>query len=120
MPPGLSAWLPNTTIDSFNATASGGTQRSTSWADGAHVPDCECGARGVIKRISAANRHPTNRSLEEFQHYWTERHGPFFSHTPNVRRYVQHVTLIEAYGATPAPTHDGVSMFWYDDLQALV
>ena len=74
----------------------------------------------VIKRVSAANRHPTNRSLEEFQRYWAERHGPFFSHTPNVRRYVQHITLPEAYGGVPAPTHDGVSMFWYDDLQALV
>lgn len=74
----------------------------------------------MIKRISAANRHPTNRSLEEFQRYWAEHHGPFFAHTPNVRRYVQHITLIDAYGGTPAPTHDGVSMFWYDDLQALI
>jgi uncharacterized protein (TIGR02118 family) len=73
----------------------------------------------VIKRISAANRHPTNRSLDEFQRYWAELHGPFFAHTPNVRRYVQHITLSEAYGGIPAPTHDGVSMFWYDDLQAL-
>ena len=74
----------------------------------------------VIKRISAANRHPTNRSLEEFQRYWAEHHGPFFAHTPNVRGYVQHITLADAYGGRPAPTHDGVSMFWYDDLQALV
>jgi uncharacterized protein (TIGR02118 family) len=74
----------------------------------------------VIKRIGAANRHPTNRSLEEFQQYWAERHGPFFAHTPNVRRYVQHITLTEAFGRTPAPTHDGVSMLWYEDLQALV
>jgi hypothetical protein len=74
----------------------------------------------VIKRISAANRHPTNRSLEEIQRYWAELHSPFFAHTPNVRRYVQHITVTEAYGGTPAPTHDGVSMFWYDDLQALI
>jgi predicted ATPase len=32
--------------------------------------------RRRTERISAANRHPTNRSLEEFQQYWAERHGP--------------------------------------------
>ena len=34
------------------------------------------------------------------------------------RRYVQHITLPEAYGIDPAPTYDGVSMFWFDDLAA--
>jgi uncharacterized protein (TIGR02118 family) len=74
----------------------------------------------TLKRIGGANRHPTNRSLADFQWYWAERHGPFFSHTPQVACYVQHVTLPEAYGGTPAPTHDGVSMFWYDDLEGLL
>jgi uncharacterized protein (TIGR02118 family) len=31
---------------------------------------------------------------------------------------VQHITLSEAYGGTPSPTHDGVSMFWYADLES--
>ena len=35
-------------------------------------------------------------------------------------RYVQHITLPEAYGGNPAPTHDGVSMFWYTDLESIV
>jgi uncharacterized protein (TIGR02118 family) len=74
----------------------------------------------MIKRIGCACKHPTNRSLEEFQTYWAERHGPFYAHTLHLRRYVQHITLPEAYGGTPAPTHDGVSMFWFDDLESVL
>jgi uncharacterized protein (TIGR02118 family) len=74
----------------------------------------------MIKRIGCAIKHPTNRSLEEFQTYWAERHGPFFSHTPHLRRYVQHITLPEAYGNIPEPTHDGVSMFWFDDVETVL
>ncbi len=72
----------------------------------------------MIKRIGCAIKHPTNRSLEDFQTYWATHHGPLFSHTPELLRYVQHITLTEAYGGTPAPTHDGVSMFWYPDLES--
>ncbi|HEX8968196.1 MAG TPA: EthD domain-containing protein [Chloroflexota bacterium] len=74
----------------------------------------------MIKTIGCAIRHPTNRSLPDFQAYWAERHGPFFSHTPHLRRYVQHITMPAAYGGRPSPTHDGVSMFWYDDLDAVL
>jgi uncharacterized protein (TIGR02118 family) len=72
----------------------------------------------LIKRIGCAIKHPTNRSLEDFQAYWATHHGPLFAHTPELLRYVQHITGPEAYGGTPAPTHDGVSMFWYDDLDS--
>jgi uncharacterized protein (TIGR02118 family) len=74
----------------------------------------------LIKRIGCAIRHPSNRSFEDFQAYWAQHHGPLFSHTPNLRRYVQHITLPEAYGGTPAPTHDGVSMFWFDDMETVM
>jgi uncharacterized protein (TIGR02118 family) len=73
----------------------------------------------VIKVIGCAIRHPSNRTLEEFQDYWATHHGPLFSHTPDLLRYVQHITLPEAYGGTPAPTHDGVSVFWFADLNAM-
>jgi uncharacterized protein (TIGR02118 family) len=72
----------------------------------------------LIKRIGCAIRHPSNRSLEDFQAYWATHHGPLFSHTPELLRYVQHITLPEAYGGTPAPTHDGVSMFWYAGMES--
>ncbi|MBV9580081.1 MAG: EthD family reductase [Chloroflexi bacterium] len=73
----------------------------------------------MIKIISAANLHPTNRSRDEFFRYWRELHGPLFGHTPRLRRYVQHFSLPEAYATNQRPTHDGASMFWYDDLEAL-
>ena len=72
----------------------------------------------MIKRIGCAIKHPTNRSLDDFQAYWATHHGPLFSHTPELLRYVQHITLKEAYDGTPEPTHDGVSMFWYDDVDS--
>ena len=70
----------------------------------------------MIKVVAPAQHHPTNRSLAEFHQYWGETHGPLFANTANLRRYVQHLTLPEAYGGDPAPTFDGVSMFWYDEL----
>src|SRR5215467_13617593 len=73
----------------------------------------------MIKIISAACMHPTNRSRGEFFQYWRERHGPLFGHTPALRRYVQHFSLDEAYGGSTTPTHDGASMFWYDDVESL-
>jgi uncharacterized protein (TIGR02118 family) len=73
----------------------------------------------VIKVIAGAIKHPTNRSLADFHAYWGTRHGPLFARTPELRRYVQHHTLPEAYAGSPRPTHDGASMFWYDDLDAL-
>lgn len=71
----------------------------------------------MIKILAAAQRHPTNRSLPDFQRYWAETHGPMFASTAALRRYVQHLTLPEAYDGTPPPTFDGASMFWYDDYE---
>jgi uncharacterized protein (TIGR02118 family) len=68
----------------------------------------------MIKVLAPALKHPSNRSLPDFHRYWAESHGPLFSHTRNLRGYVQHLTLPEAYDGEPAPTFDGVSMFWYD------
>ena len=75
----------------------------------------------MIKAIGAAIRHPANRTLPDFQRYWGESHGTVWTYVdaPQPRRYVQHVTLAEAYDGEPRPTHDGASMFWYDDLEAL-
>jgi uncharacterized protein (TIGR02118 family) len=75
----------------------------------------------MIKAIGAAIRHPTNRTLPDFQRYWAESHGVVWTYVdaPQPRRYVQHVTLAEAYDGEPRPTHDGASMFWYDDLDAM-
>lgn len=73
----------------------------------------------MIKIISAANMHPSNRARDEFFSYWRLRHGPLFAKTPTLRRYVQHFSLDAAYDGSSTPTHDGASMFWYDDIEAL-
>jgi uncharacterized protein (TIGR02118 family) len=69
----------------------------------------------MIKVVAPALRHPSNRALPEFREYWGETHGPLYANTKALRRYVQHITLPEAYGGNPSPTYDGVSMFWFDD-----
>lgn len=73
----------------------------------------------MIKVLAPAQRHPTNRPLPAFHRYWAESHGPLFAQTRSVRRYVQHLALPELYTEGPAPTFDGASMFWYDDLEVL-
>jgi uncharacterized protein (TIGR02118 family) len=73
----------------------------------------------MIKVVAPARRHPRNRSLEDFHRYWGESHGPLYSNTRSLRGYVQHLTLPEAYAGQPAPTYDGVSIFWFDDLHAM-
>ena len=74
----------------------------------------------MIKVLAPAIKNPERRTLPEFHNYWAVTHGPLFVNTRALRRYVQHLTLPEAYGDyDPAPTWDGVSMFWYDDLDAL-
>lgn len=70
----------------------------------------------MIKVASPAIKNPNRRTLEEFHRYWAVTHGPLFCNTKHLRRYVQHLTLPEAYGGEPAPTYDGVSIFWFDDL----
>ena len=74
----------------------------------------------MIRAIAPALRHPTNRSLPEFRRYWAESHGPLYSQTKALGRYVQHLTLMEAYEGEPTPSFDGASMFWFDDLGPLV
>jgi uncharacterized protein (TIGR02118 family) len=73
----------------------------------------------MIKVIWAAHRRP-GLSDEEFYRLWHDVHGPFYTRTtPGLRRYIQHHTLAQARGGDPAPTHDGASIGWFDDLATL-
>ena len=74
----------------------------------------------MLRVIAPAIRHPTNRNLVDFHAYWQQQHGPLYARTTILRRYVQHLTLHEAYDDDPAPSYDGVSMFWFDDLETLL
>ncbi len=55
-------------------------------------------------------------SVEEFQQYWRERHGPLAARVPQLRRYVQNHPMPELYGSRSAPLCDGVAEAWFDSL----
>jgi len=58
-------------------------------------------------------------SVEEFQKYWREHHGPLGAKTPGLRRYVQNHPLPELYGSHNEPLCDGVAEAWFDSLEDL-
>ena len=72
----------------------------------------------MVKLIYGINRKP-GMSVEEFQHYWRETHGPIAARLPGVRRYVQCHTLPELYTGENTPAYDGVAELWFDDMAAL-
>lgn len=73
----------------------------------------------MIRVVTAAARNP-GHSLADFRRRWTDVHGPLCAGLAAVRRYVQQPTLEEAYGDDPAPTYDGASKFWFDDVDSIV
>ncbi len=58
-------------------------------------------------------------SVEEFQRYWRETHGPIAARLPGVRRYVQCHTLPELYAGENTPAYDGAAEVWFDDMATL-
>lgn len=73
----------------------------------------------MIRVVSAVVKHP-GRTLAEFRRYWAEHHAPLCARQSALRRYVHQPTLEEAYGDEPAPTYDGASMFWFDEVESVV
>jgi uncharacterized protein (TIGR02118 family) len=69
----------------------------------------------MIKGIYGMHKRP-DLSIEALHYNWFENHGPIVALAPKMIRYVQQITLPEAYGGEPAPTHDGASLTWYEDL----
>ncbi|HKD68354.1 MAG TPA: EthD family reductase [Candidatus Binataceae bacterium] len=58
-------------------------------------------------------------SVEDFQRYWREHHGPLAAKVPQLRRYVQNHAVPELYGGRNAPLCDGVAEAWFDSLEDL-
>jgi uncharacterized protein (TIGR02118 family) len=75
------------------------------------------GASGV-HLIALLSRKP-GLSVEEFQTYWREHHGPLAARVPGLRRYVQDHPMPELYGSRNAPLCDGVAEAWFDSLEDL-
>ena len=72
----------------------------------------------MIKIIYGFNRKD-GMSVEEFQRYWRETHGPIAARIPGVRRYVQNHTLPELYDTEHPPAYDGAAELWFDNLESM-
>ena len=81
----------------------------------------------MIKVIFCLRRLP-HLSLEEFQRYWRERHGPLVrqhAEALRVRRYVQsHMLDVPAHDALRQSrgtdmSYDGVAEVWWESLEDL-
>lgn len=76
----------------------------------------------MIKLVMCLHRHP-EKTREEFQDYWLNKHGPFFQEnaaTMRSKRYVQSHTvdtpLNEAFRESRGmmPEYDGVAEVWFE------
>jgi uncharacterized protein (TIGR02118 family) len=72
----------------------------------------------MVKLIYCISKKP-ELSVEQFQTYWRETHGPIAAKIPGLRRYVQCHTAPELYGREQAPRFDGAAELWFDDLDAM-
>jgi len=71
-----------------------------------------------VKNVEFVTRKP-GLSVETFQRYWREVHGPLAALIPVIRRYVQSHTRLSAYDGGRTPAHDGAAVTWFDDTQAM-
>ena len=71
----------------------------------------------MVKLIYVITRK-AGLSVEDFQRYWRETHGPIAARIPGVRRYVQCHALPELYSGPNAPAYDGAAEVWFDDYRS--
>ena len=75
-----------------------------------------------MKLIYCISKLP-HLSVEEFQTYWRDTHGPIAARIPGLRRYVQCHALPELYGrerpAAAPQQFDGAAELWFDDLESM-
>ncbi|WP_213817058.1 EthD domain-containing protein [Glaciihabitans sp. dw_435] len=76
----------------------------------------------MIKFTILIRRRP-DLTREEFITYHREQHAPLFMSVPavrdNVRRYVQQHALDVELPGLPAPTFDGATELWFDDVEGI-
>jgi uncharacterized protein (TIGR02118 family) len=73
---------------------------------------------GMAKMISFLTRK-NGLSVEAFQEYWANHHGPLAAKIPQLRHYVQSHVRRSAYHAGRNPRYDGVAETWFDNLADL-
>lgn len=81
------------------------------------IKDGPAPASGV-KNVEFITHRP-DLSIEAFQRYWREVHGPLAAAIPVIRRYVQSHTRLAAYAGGRRPAWDGVALTWFEDTQAM-
>lgn len=74
--------------------------------------------KNALKTIDLVNRK-AGMSVDEFQKYWRETHGPLSQAASAMRRYVQDHTRRGIYDSGRTPPYDGVAMAWFDSIDAL-
>jgi uncharacterized protein (TIGR02118 family) len=72
----------------------------------------------MVKLIYCISRKP-ELSVEEFQRYWRDTHGPIAGRIPGLRRYVQSHVVPELYDRQTQPAFDGAAELWFEDLDAM-
>lgn len=75
-------------------------------------------APGGVKNVEFVTHKP-DMSIDAFQRYWREVHGPLAAAIPVLRRYVQSHTRRAIYESGRTPPYDGVALTWFDDTQAM-
>lgn len=73
-------------------------------------------ANETMLKTSILMTRKDGMSVEEFQQYWKESHGPLAADVPGLRRYIQCHTIREDYDGPPE--YDGVAELWWDDVAA--
>ena len=74
--------------------------------------------KDAVKSIDFVNRK-AGMSVDDFQKYWKDVHGPLCKAAAAMRRYVQNHTRRAIYDSGRTPPFDGVAMAWFDSMQAL-
>lgn len=72
----------------------------------------------MIKMVYSINRLP-HLSVEEFQRYWFNTHGPIAGAIKGVKRYYQCHTLPETYSGDQEPPFDGCAQLWWESEETL-
>ena len=73
---------------------------------------------GAVKNVELLT-HQSGMSIDEFQRYWREVHGPLAARIPMMRRYVQSPTRRAVYESGRMPAYDGAALTWFDDTEAM-
>jgi uncharacterized protein (TIGR02118 family) len=66
----------------------------------------------AVKAIEFLARRP-DRSVDDFQRHWRERHGPLLAAIPGLRRGVLSVVRRAVYDSSRVPAWDGVNLMWF-------